>query len=266
LRHLRLVLSRWGVMIALLSVVAVVACDQTTCPNPLAEVTVRIYLFRQAWEDCARGCIYSRYWYFECASDSCELVGSWDAAAGEEQPVWWTEASTSKDCLRTAGECTVSSSDTCSDVSLTPRQDIEAEEAALWLSGSLVAPDKLYMTILADLSSIRAKYGSLIPELNGLRFRPPWIPGVLVVKLSDQAIRQFLDGEYHDLDSLNSHFGLSATNRVLSNWVSLEFTGRFNPYRLVQVYEAVPSVLMAQPDYYYGDFPNVYPWLRTTQQ
>lgn len=144
----------------------------------------------------------------------------------------------------------------------TPRENKEAEEAALWLSDSLIAPDNLYNAILRDLAAIRAEYSDSIPQVN-ITFVPPWVTGEIIIGVTDEAAQRIRNGQYNDLDSLNSVFGLSEMDTTLlrlGNFVVLSFKGRFHPKRLAEVYEHVPSVVYAEPNRIGGDFSNVYPW------
>ena len=136
------------------------------------------------------GCVYNRYWYFRCRCDTCEFVGSWDDAAGEERPAWWDQASASKMCFIRGGDCSFTTWNRCSDISKTPRQNREAEEVALWLTGSLVAPDSAYSRILVDLALIRAAHGEAIPQARTLSYHSPWVTNELLVELTDQGIQQ----------------------------------------------------------------------------
>ncbi len=144
-----------------------------------------------------------------------------------------------------------------------PRPDKEAEEAALWLSGELEAPEEMYVKIRNDLIMIRGSYLPVIPEV-GITFHPPWVPGTLLAKVTDEAKQQIRQGEYHDLDSLNAYYHLAKmdTNTLFTNLnlVILKFKGRLHPDVLSVPYGAVSSVVWASPNGYIGDFSNVYPW------
>ncbi|MCK5613660.1 hypothetical protein KAR91_67970 [Candidatus Pacearchaeota archaeon] len=141
-----------------------------------------------------------------------------------------------------------------------PRPDREAEEAALWLSGELEAPEELYISIRSDLALIRGNYLPIIPEV-GITFFPPWVPGMLLLGVTDEAKQQIRLGVYHDLDSLNTYYHLAAmdTSRNI-NYVKLTFKGRLHPKILSIPYGAVPSVIYAEPNGFGGDWSNVYPW------
>jgi hypothetical protein len=145
----------------------------------------------------------------------------------------------------------------------TPRDNKEAEEAALWLSSSLVAPDTLYLTVLEHLAYIRGEHGDTIPQLNQVRFTPPWVTDRVMLLLTQGATERFQSGEYDDLDSLNSSLGLVSMERLFDTWFILRFRGRLNPHRLLDLYMAEPTVISGEPDTYMGDWPNVYPWVQT---
>jgi hypothetical protein len=145
-----------------------------------------------------------------------------------------------------------------------PRPDQEAEEAALWLSGELEAPKELYLTIRRDLALIRGNYQAIIQEV-GITFFPPWVPGELLMGVTDEAKQQIRQGTYQDLDSLNAYYHLAAldTNRTFDwiNLVKLTFKGRLHPKVLSVPYGDVASVTYAEPNGYAGDWSNVYPWI-----
>jgi hypothetical protein len=144
----------------------------------------------------------------------------------------------------------------------TPRENREAEEAALWLSDSLVAPEWLYNAILNDLAAIRAEYRDSIPQVN-ITFIPPWVSGKIWVSVTDEAKEKIRRGQYHELDSLNSVFHLTEidTSFRIGNFVYLTFEGRFHPERLAELYKQVSSIDYAGASRLIGDWSNVYPWV-----
>jgi len=145
----------------------------------------------------------------------------------------------------------------------TPRANKEAEEAALWLSDSLIAPESLYYTISYHLKTIREKYGETIPQVDTLTFRSKWRPGMVILQVTEEAKQHIRAGTYHDLDSLNSALHLEkmdTTHFSHSTWIHLIFEGRLHPKRLAELYSPIPSVVKAVPIHYIGDWPNVYPW------
>lgn len=265
-RHLR---RMAGVATAALAIAALSGCDmneRAPCEPQEHQVTTMTYLFRQAWWECPMGCVFNQYWYFRCGAETLEFVGFWDEDGGEEEPDWWEGASTAQSFFISARDCSIATWDSCSDISKTPREDREAEEAVLWLTGSLVASDSMYSRVLGDLASIRSQYGDSIPQVRSLSFRPPWIIGELVVRLTQEGNDRFLRGEYRDLDSLNSDFGVTEVKHILKSVLLLKFSRRLNPYRLADIYEQVESVLYANPDHFYGDYPNIYPWIEVEKR
>ena len=146
----------------------------------------------------------------------------------------------------------------------TPRANKEAEEAALWLSDSLIAPEWLYQDILIHLAVIRTLYGDSIQKVREIEFVPPWSSNSISLKVTEQAREQIRAGEYHDLDLLNFAFHHVSTDTILLGWLGyiyLSFEGRLNPERLAELYSEVPSVLYAsQASHRIGDYPNIYPW------
>jgi hypothetical protein len=135
---------------------------------------------------------------------------------------------------------------------------------ALWLSGDLQAPSHLYSTIVVQLSAIRREFGESTPQVQ-IGFRPPWVPGMILIKVTDEAKELLRRGEYRELDSLNAALGMAEMDTSLLgaiNLIDLTFEESFHPERLGDIYEGIPSVIRAGPNHYIGDGPNVYPWGR----
>lgn len=255
-----------GLVLAILSLPLLLCCNNSECLSPYTgdggdEVTMT-YLFREAWEDCLNGCRKSRYWYFECGAGTCSLAGEWDSTVDRTLPEWWAEARIAKTYFRTGGECPYSPWPQCSDVTMTPMGNEEAEEMALWLSGSLVAPESLYLRILGDLGVIRGTCGDSIPQLRDIEFFSIWETSRIAILITSEAMERFHAGEYDDLDSLNTHLRLASMEHFFNNWLLLKFEGRLNSNRLVDIYVAEPSVVFGEPAGYAGDWPNVYPWVK----
>ena len=254
-------------LVITLSLLAFVSsgCERSACVCPGGEdrpIEASItYLFREAWGDCPAGCTANRYWYFECTPESCTYIGVWDAAAREPRPDWWEQARVAMFYFQNGHECPYSLWNDCEDVSKTPRENSEAEEAAIWLSGSLVAPDTLYFTILTNLQRIRDGYGDDIPQLRTISFYSIWRSSAILVRLTSAAMDRYNNGQFRDLDSLNTALGLIEMEHMWQNLFLLTFKGRLNNKRLVEIYEPLPCILHAEPDGYGGDWPNVYPWV-----
>jgi hypothetical protein len=241
-------------------------CADRNCCEPHQGNPTFTYIFRDGWAfDWPGESSKRHYWYFECTGDSVEYVGYWAPSQQPEPPPWWDEAKVAAHCFdRSGSDCDPRFGPVCSDVSKTPREDREAEEMALWLSGSVVAPEDLYDTMLAQLGRIRKQYGDTIPVLKSIVFEPTWPSSDFEVGLTDEAEARYAAGQYHDLDLLNAHFGLKWQWQVGSGSLWLHFGGRFNFLRLAEIYSAVPSVTGIScplPERVRGG-PGVLPWLK----
>jgi len=248
-----------ALLLAMLVGVAPVGCgdDASTSPEPQRVITT--YLFREGSGNDPGG---PRYSYFECGRGDCTFGGSWDPSTGQEEPAWWDDAWPYMYCPEYGRDCLEYPWELCSDVTSTPKENEEAEELALWLSGSLVAPETLYSRVRADLATIRSSYGDSFPVLMNTPFRPWWIASKLHVSLTYEARERFLLGEYHDLDDLNGQLGLASMEYNSSVGLVLSFRGRLNPAQLAELYRVVPSVAKAKTVERSGDSSKVYPWLR----
>lgn len=146
-------------------------------------------------------------------------------------------------------------------VEFTPKENEEAELVALCLSGELVAPDSLYNQILSDLAAIRATFGDTFDVVNRIKFKPPWIAGCLVIGFDDTTAQQIPNGEYHAWDELNQQYQVTNIDTTLIHIVSaavLYFKGRLHPWRLAELYAALPAVRYTYPNVGFGDWPNIY--------
>jgi hypothetical protein len=68
--------------------------------------------------------------------------------------------------------------------------------------------------------------------------------------LMPEAASRFRQGEFHDLDSLNTFFNVSEVRPYEHSCglsLTLVFDGRYNTVRLSQIYKDTPSVLTAEP-------------------
>jgi hypothetical protein len=145
----------------------------------------------------------------------------------------------------------------------TPRDNQEAEEAALWLSGELLAPQALYETIRDDLAAIRGEFLDSIPDV-AISFRTPWVISEVIVLFTDEARDRFLAREPNDVDSLNAVFHATHLDTFRLNvkpyWTLIDFEGRMHPDRLGEVYQAQDDIIWGESNGWIGDWSNVYPW------
>jgi hypothetical protein len=144
----------------------------------------------------------------------------------------------------------------------TPRDNEEAELAALWLSGDLVAPQDLYQRIKRDLARIRQEHSDL-ETMASIEFMPPWVPSQLLTRFTPEGVEKIRDGDYPELELLNARFGLTRLDTI-SLWrmgtAIMEFYGRKHPLALGAPYVALDDVMWAEPNHYVGDWSCVYPW------
>ena len=145
----------------------------------------------------------------------------------------------------------------------TPRTNSEAEAAALWLSGDLVAPQDTYEALRDAFGLVRGEFSDSIPALEQIVFVAPWVPGEVLVKLLPDAVSQVRRGEHTDLDSLNTFYRATSTDTTLLRirWMRIDFEGRLHPERLAEAYAAVPSLENAEPNGQWFNERDNYPWL-----
>jgi hypothetical protein len=101
--------------------------------------------------------------------------------------------------------------------------------------------------LLADLVLIRTEYARIIPQVTEIKFQPVLISNHLGITLNNDDYARFERGEYHDLDSLNAHFGMTRILVGIYNSFHLFFRGRYQMWRLADIYGRVPSVMIAWP-------------------
>lgn len=148
------------------------------------------------------------------------------------------------------------------DLELTPEDQEEAELIALCLSGELSASDDLYNLILKDLAVIRLRFGDELEPIKRVRFRPPWVPGCVMVGVDESTANKIGNGEYHAWDELNQKYQVIEmdTSGIRYKWIVLYFKDKLHPRRLSELYGALPGVRYAEPNFVIGDSPNIYPY------
>ncbi len=141
------------------------------------------------------------------------------------------------------------------DISVSPMENEEAELAAMWLSGELVAPTYLYRKIKRELELIRSTWHDSIPEVE-IGFVPYVDPGFLVLGFEAETYISIRDSLYHEWDSLNDFYNVERYSvSSLSNSVYMRFKGRLNPNLLVDIYSNLPGGEYVHPSGKIGDNP-----------
>ncbi len=158
--------------------------------------------------------------------------------------------------------CPCSDTDPKDDWLNTPRENREAEEAALWLSGKLVSPDDLYRALQLDLEAIRGEYLDSLPYLS-VEFKPWWISSKIYIEVTEKLRNHILLGESNLVDSLNTVFratGMDTFRLNVGDNTIIYFKGRLHPQRLAEIYAQFDDITYADRDAWVGDWSNVYPW------
>lgn len=139
---------------------------------------------------------------------------------------------------------------------VTPQTDTEAANAALWLSGELTAPGKLYEQIRDELVLIREQWKDSLDAV-GIGFRVPWEPGRLWMGFTQGSYDSIAAGEYHHWDSLNSVYGLDTITLANPDFrhLKLKFQERLHPLVLADIYASadLPGLRFVEPNRYWGD-------------
>ena len=139
----------------------------------------------------------------------------------------------------------------------------EAQLIALSISGEIQPPQSLSHDIEAHLTQIRAEYGNIDAAINSLSYRPPWVPGRIIIGVDTTTNRMIKEGSYRAWDVLNLKYQISEIKTTSfdtpNSWVVLSFDGILHPRHLANLYANLPGVKYAEPDGYAGDSPNIYP-------
>lgn len=133
---------------------------------------------------------------------------------------------------------------------------VEAQLIALELSGELTPPADLTQQVLEDLAAIRAAY----PQVAHISYRLPFSPDQIIVGITQQAMQQFQNGQYHALDELNATYGVVEIATKFDRFsLKLKFDRVYNTQLLCQIYSAanLDGVRYVEPDYTTGDGPTI---------
>lgn len=144
------------------------------------------------------------------------------------------------------------------DLSATPMENEEAELAAMWLSGKLIAPERLYEQIKGDLTLIREQWSDSIPATN-IKFIPYYMASQFTVTFHEPYVQSILDGSYSSWDELNKQFRLDTIIAYgpfpSYSSFSLRFEGRLNPLKLIEYYEGLEGIKLIGPMGLAGGYP-----------
>jgi Ca2+-binding RTX toxin-like protein len=129
----------------------------------------------------------------------------------------------------------------------------DAELMAMELSGEVLPPADLYRQIFEDLEAIRQAH----PAMTAITHRPRWVPGELVIGLTDEGMKQYRNGQHQGLNSLNDQYGIAEIEERSGPSLRLRFQQAYNPEYLASLYEAVEGVGYAEPSWPIGDGDDI---------
>ena len=150
-------------------------------------------------------------------------------------------------------------------IAQTPRADEEAEMAALWMCGELVAPESTYVQVREALKRVRQQFGTLIPRLRELKFRHEWSFRRINLILTAQGAEDYRAGHHFEIDSLTELLNgetMDTTVHVYNNRfeVHIQFAGRLYIDSVESKYLEFPAVGSFNRYGWDGDHENIYPW------
>ncbi len=117
-----------------------------------------------------------------------------------------------------------------------------------------VASQVSYDRVTLDLAYIKSQF----PEVSHIKHQPDWAPHTLIVILDSEGDQAYLNGTYNEWDCLNGYYGVSLIDRFPSSpTYVLYFPGVFNMETLAAEYSKLGNVKLAEPNYIYGDGPDI---------
>ena len=134
----------------------------------------------------------------------------------------------------------------------------DAQLIAIVISGELTPPVELTEAIYNDLLLIKSAY----PEIADIHYRPTYSPKTMIIGLTNQAMTDFKNGQYHALDELNVTYGVVGIKTFdFINAVVLQFDQIYNIELLSEIYENTVSegIRYVEPDYMIGDGDTIIP-------
>lgn len=123
-----------------------------------------------------------------------------------------------------------------------PRRDnLEAEQLAMNLTGALRAPDVEYERILRDLELIRTAYPNLVSVSDDIDYAP----NQLIVGLAaGQPLEEYA--------AQNAFYQVTEEDHLFGDWWVLSFCDNLNAVTLSGVYTALAAVEYADPNHLIG--------------
>lgn len=137
-----------------------------------------------------------------------------------------------------------------------PADVSEAELLALEVSAELLPPAPLVAEITSDLIEIRSHY-PFLAEFQ-IYARGDWSAGDLFLKVDPATATAVANGQPSALDPLNDVYGpIVEVDTFGPDWVFYRFSLPYHPVRLGEIYLDLPEVILAQPNFEYGDGSDI---------
>ena len=116
----------------------------------------------------------------------------------------------------------------------------EAQNLAVTVCPSLLAPDSLVQRIADDLQLIRTQY----PAVANIHYQRCnyYLPGETCILLTPQARALFLAGEHEQLNALHAEIGTPQIYEGIYGFLYLSFALPYHPRRLEELYDPIPGV------------------------
>lgn len=137
----------------------------------------------------------------------------------------------------------------------TPTDDLEAETAAYFLSGTRLAPTYLFDKIQEELGFIRSQHDTVTGVSVG--YWPSTLPSCLLLRFDSVVTESIRSGEYHSWDSLNDLCNLD-TFSISYGYISMQFEGFQNPVALFDIYKSLPDLWHISTNGLMGDGPGLF--------
>lgn len=155
-------------------------------------------------------------------------------------------------------------------ISQTPRADEEAEMAALWMCGELVAPESLYVQVRRGLKMVRQQFHDSITAVSEIKFTHPWSLKLIMPYLNSAGMAAYRAGDHREIDSLTELLNgevldtsyVTYPGDLLAPWfiVGIEFPGILNIDSVGKMYSELSAVEAINRYFGMYDYSNLYPW------
>ncbi len=120
--------------------------------------------------------------------------------------------------------------------------------------GVIRADPDLVAAIDAELALIRAQ----LPQLAAIHVLPSWVPGELMVRMTDEALAELQAGTFTGFDALFAEYPVVDLHFfTFIPWVHITFAEPLHPLNLAPLVLAVDGVTAAEPNGVAGDGPDI---------